>query len=100
MTRCLLDTDILSEIIKGKDLAVASRVREYLEAHERLLLRFLSLRSYTGCGVSVGRIGCSSSKPLRTWQRCCRSTTMRHALLAASTGISSGKGEQLACRTS
>lgn len=27
MTRCLLDTDILSEIIKGKDLAVASRVR-------------------------------------------------------------------------
>lgn len=43
MTRCLLDTDILSEIIKGKDLAVASRVRAYLETHERLTTSAVSV---------------------------------------------------------
>ena len=43
MTQCLLDTDILSEIIKGRDLAVASRVTTYLETHERLATSAVSV---------------------------------------------------------
>jgi predicted nucleic acid-binding protein len=43
MTRCLLDTDILSEIIKGRDLAVAARVTTYLETHERLTTSAISV---------------------------------------------------------
>jgi tRNA(fMet)-specific endonuclease VapC len=30
MNKCLLDTDILSEIIKGRDLVVAAKARAYL----------------------------------------------------------------------
>jgi hypothetical protein len=35
MTRALLDTDILSELMKGKDLRVAERGRAYLATHGR-----------------------------------------------------------------
>lgn len=43
MTRCLLDTDILSEIIKGKDAAFAARATAYLEAHGRLTTSAISV---------------------------------------------------------
>ena len=43
MTRLLLDTDILSEIIKGRNQAVALRVAEYLAAHERLTTSAISV---------------------------------------------------------
>lgn len=35
MSRCLLDTDILSEIIKGKDAAVVARAAAYLAKQGR-----------------------------------------------------------------
>ena len=35
MSRCILDTDILSEIIKGRDPVVAARARAYLQQHAR-----------------------------------------------------------------
>jgi tRNA(fMet)-specific endonuclease VapC len=38
MTRALLDTDILSELMKGKDLRVAERGRAYLAVHGRYAL--------------------------------------------------------------
>jgi tRNA(fMet)-specific endonuclease VapC len=43
MNRCLLDTDILSEIIKGRDLAVVSCATTYLETHERLTTSAVSV---------------------------------------------------------
>lgn len=36
MTRALLDTDILSEVLKNRDEVVAERAREYLEKHGQL----------------------------------------------------------------
>lgn len=46
MNRCLLDTDILSEIIKGRDLVVAAKARAYV-AH---------LGRFTTSAVSVAEI--------------------------------------------
>lgn len=55
MTRCLLDTDILSEIIKGKNLAVASRVTTYLETHDRLTTSAISVAEIVYGLRRVGR---------------------------------------------
>lgn len=46
MTKVLLDTDILSEILKGKNAVVAKRAAEYLAAHGR----------FTTSAVSVAEI--------------------------------------------
>jgi tRNA(fMet)-specific endonuclease VapC len=43
MARVLLDTDILSEIIKRKDAVVAARATEYLGAEGRFTLSVLSV---------------------------------------------------------
>ena len=43
MTRCLLDTDILSEVIKGKDAFVAAKAVAYLAAHEQLTTSAISV---------------------------------------------------------
>lgn len=43
MTRCLLDTDILSEVIKGKDATVAARATAYLASHGRLTTSAISV---------------------------------------------------------
>ena len=43
MTRCLLDTDILSEIIKGKHSAVLSRASAYVAQHGRLTTSSVSV---------------------------------------------------------
>lgn len=43
MTRCLLDTDILSEVIKGKDANVAAAATTYLAAYERLTTSAISV---------------------------------------------------------
>lgn len=46
MNKCLLDTDILSEIIKGRDLVVAAKARTYLT----------QLGRFTTSAVSVAEI--------------------------------------------
>jgi predicted nucleic acid-binding protein len=46
MNKCLLDTDILSEIIKGRDLVVAAKARAYLT----------QLGRFTTSAVSVAEI--------------------------------------------
>lgn len=43
MTQCLLDTDILSEIIKGKNANVAARASAYLSAYRQLTTSAISV---------------------------------------------------------
>lgn len=43
MVRCLLDTDILSEIIKGRDATVAQRARAYVAEHGGLTTSSVSV---------------------------------------------------------
>jgi tRNA(fMet)-specific endonuclease VapC len=43
MSRCLLDTDILSEIIKGKNTAIAARASAYVAEHARLTTSSVSV---------------------------------------------------------
>ncbi len=43
MTRSLLDTDILSEIIKGRDSAVLERAAAYIATHGRLTTSAISI---------------------------------------------------------
>lgn len=43
MSRALLDTDILSEILKGKDARVARRAAAYLERHERFSISVITV---------------------------------------------------------
>jgi len=42
MPQALLDTDTLSEIIKGRDLFVAQRAQEYLLAHKRFTFSIIT----------------------------------------------------------
>src|SRR5512145_1924393 len=55
MTRCLLDTDILSEIIKGKDTGVAARATAYLAAYGRLTPSAISVAEVVYGLRRVGR---------------------------------------------
>jgi len=43
MTRCLLDTDILSEIIKGRNPVIATKAAAYLNTHGRLTTSSVSV---------------------------------------------------------
>ena len=43
MTKALLDTDILSEVIKGKDPSVTSKARSYLAREHRLTFSTVSV---------------------------------------------------------
>jgi predicted nucleic acid-binding protein len=43
MSRCLLDTDILSEIIKGKNTAIAARASAHVAEHARLTTSSVSV---------------------------------------------------------
>ena len=55
MTRVLLDTDILSEIIKGKNQAVAAKTTAYLAIHERLTTSAISVAEIVYGLRRVGR---------------------------------------------
>jgi tRNA(fMet)-specific endonuclease VapC len=55
MNRCLLDTDILSEIIKGKDAAVAANATAYLAAFGRLTTSAISVAEIVHGLRRVGR---------------------------------------------
>lgn len=55
MSRALLDTDILSEIIRGKNVAVAGRARAYLAAQKRYTLSAISVMEITFGFHKVGR---------------------------------------------
>jgi predicted nucleic acid-binding protein len=55
MNRVLLDTDILSEIIKGKNATVAARARAYLGAQKRYTLSTISVMEVTFGFHKVGR---------------------------------------------
>ena len=55
MTRCLLDTDILSEIIKGKDATVAARATAYLASYGRLTTSAISVAEIVYGLRRVGR---------------------------------------------
>jgi tRNA(fMet)-specific endonuclease VapC len=43
MNRCLLDTDIFSEILKGKNTSVVSRSEEYLRLHKQFSISIPSV---------------------------------------------------------
>ena len=43
MNRCLLDTDILSEIIKGKNAGIAAKASAYVVGHGRLTTSSVSV---------------------------------------------------------
>ena len=55
MIRALLDTDILSEIIKGKNTQVTERARAYLAAQKRYTLSTISVMEITYGFQRVGR---------------------------------------------
>ena len=56
MTRCLLDTDILSEIIKGKHSAVLSRASAYVAQHGRLTTSSVSVAEIIYGFERMGRL--------------------------------------------
>ncbi|MGO9834309.1 MAG: PIN domain-containing protein [Polyangiaceae bacterium] len=56
MTRALLDTDILSELMKGKDLRVAERGRAYLAANGRYTITAVTAMEIAYGFRRVGRI--------------------------------------------
>jgi tRNA(fMet)-specific endonuclease VapC len=56
MTRALLDTDILSELMKGKDLRVAERGRAYLVTHGRYTVSAVTAMEIAYGFRRVGRI--------------------------------------------
>jgi tRNA(fMet)-specific endonuclease VapC len=43
MTEAILDTDILSEIVKARNVNVAARVREYIAEHKRFTFSAISV---------------------------------------------------------
>lgn len=43
MRRSVLDTDIYSEIVKGKDASVAARADEHLASHKRLTISIVTV---------------------------------------------------------
>lgn len=55
MTRCLLDTDILSEIIKGKSPGVTAKASAYLAVHGRLTTSAISVAEIVYGLRRVGR---------------------------------------------
>ena len=55
MTRCLLDTDILSEILKGKNPTVTARTKEYLATHGSLTTSAISVAEIVYGLRRVGR---------------------------------------------
>jgi predicted nucleic acid-binding protein len=56
MTRALVDTDILSELMKGKNLRVAERGRAYLAAHGRYTVSAVTVMEIAYGFRRVGRI--------------------------------------------
>jgi len=58
MTKVLLDTDILSEILKGKNAVVAARASDYLAAHGRFTTSAVSVAescsAYVASGAKIG----------------------------------------------
>ncbi len=55
MIRCLLDTDILSEIIKGKNPVVTAKAAAYLAVHGRLTTSAISIAEIVYGLRRVGR---------------------------------------------
>ena len=55
MARVLLDTDILSEVIKKKDVRVAARADEYLDAEGRFTVSVLSVMEIVYGFHRIGR---------------------------------------------
>lgn len=55
MTKSLLDTDILSEVIKGKNPTVAARAAGYIATHERLTTSAISVAEIVYGLRRVGR---------------------------------------------
>ena len=42
MAQALLDTDVLSEVIKGRDSLVAQRAQKYLQTHKRFTFSIIT----------------------------------------------------------
>ena len=55
MAQALLDTDTLSEVIKGRDPLVAQRAQKYLQTHKRfifsIITRYETLRGLKAKGA-------------------------------------------------
>ena len=43
MDKCIVDTDILSEYLRGKNADVQDRAREYLEEHGRFTMSVVTM---------------------------------------------------------
>jgi tRNA(fMet)-specific endonuclease VapC len=63
MRRALLDTDILSEVLKGKNPQVAERASAYLGAYNRLTISVVTLMEVVKGLRKVGR-----EEPLRRFE--------------------------------
>lgn len=55
MSRVVLDTDMLSEVLKGKDAAVAARASAYLASHDILIFTVVTVMEIIDGFERIGR---------------------------------------------